>query len=72
MPHAYQIHINIFVQNPNVLVGFTVNEVLQNIIIRSTLTCSHIIVPSAVYHQTNYNPHIKSCQGKVCEEEDDV
>ena len=24
------------------------------------------------YHQTNYNPHIKSCQGKVCEEEDDV
>ena len=24
------------------------------------------------YHRTNYNPHIKSCQGKVCEEEDDV
>ena len=48
MPHAYEIHINIFVQNPNVLVGFTVNEVLQNIIIRSTVTCSHIIVPSAV------------------------
>ena len=24
------------------------------------------------YHQTNYNPHIKSCQGKVCEEEDDM
>ena len=46
--HAYQIHINIFVQNPNVLMGFTVNEVLQNIIIRSTLTCSQIIVPSAV------------------------
>ena len=48
MPHGYQIHINIFVQNPNVFVGFTVNEVLQNIIIRSTLTCSHIIVPSSV------------------------
>ena len=48
MPHAYRIHINISVQNPNVLVRFTVNEVLQNITIRSTLTCSHIIVPSAV------------------------